>query len=234
MRLARRATANVRLLARGLAALAFPPACLACATALSDDGIPLCPSCLADLDPVDPAALSAHLSPAATLDSAWAAWYYDPDGPLGALFHAIKYGHRPRYARLLGRALAPRVALPPGTDALLPIPLTRVRFLERGYNQAEELARGLGETLGLPVHPDLLRRAAFIRSQTRLGRGARRANVAHAFDAAPEAAGLHLVLVDDVVTTGATASACVRALRQAGVRTNAVLVLTSARPHRPG
>lgn len=211
----RRVRATLHALGRGLTALAFPPACVACAAALDGEGLPLCPACLAALDDVPPGALAAHLAPIARLDAAHAAWRYDPDGPLGALFHEVKYGHRPRYARLLGRALATR--LPAFTaDALVPVPLTRARYLERGYNQAEEIARGLGEVLALPVCPGLLRRGAFTRSQTRLGRGARQANVAHAFAAAPDAHACHLVLVDDVVTTGATTGAAADTLRAAG------------------
>ncbi len=223
-RVLRGAFAVVRTAARGLAAVAYPPACASCGTLLpSPDALPLCAACALDLDDADADALLAHiLGPDAAdadappaLDAAWARWRYDADGPLAPLLHTLKYGHRPRIGRQLGAVLAPARALDPAA-LLVPLPLTRQRELERGYNQAEEIARGLASETGLTVASALLARGRFMRSQTHLDRADRRANVAHAFAAADEVAGRSVVLVDDIVTTGATALAAARALRDAG------------------
>ena len=217
----------VRTAARGLAAIAYPPACASCGTLLPSPGaLPLCAACALDLDDADADALLAHILRPGTaaaaaddgppaLDAAWARWRYDADGPLAPLLHTLKYGHRPRIGRQLGATLAPALALDPAA-LLVPLPLTRQRWLERGYNQAEEIARGLAAETGLAVQPDLLARGRFVRSQTHLDRADRHANVAHAFAAADEVAGHSIVLVDDIVTTGATALAAARALRDAG------------------
>ena len=126
----------------------------------------------------------------------------------------LKYGQRPRYGRLLGRSLA---ALDlPDVDALVPLPLHRTRFLERGYNQSEEIALGLAEVRALPCCADLLARTVATATQTTRTRAGRAENLAGAFAASPEAAGLRLLLVDDVVTTGATARAAAAALADAG------------------
>lgn len=202
---------------RGLASVVFPNACLGCGAHVGEGALPLCTDCLFEVDDADPAALAVHLAASgAPLDGAWAAWRYRTDGPLAPVVHAIKYGHRPALARRLGAHLAPSAPALPEDAVLVPLPLTRRRWLERGYNQAEEIARGVSDATGHAVRPDLLARAAFVRSQTRLDRAARRENVAHAFTTAPDVAARSIVLVDDVVTTGATASAAAVALHEAG------------------
>lgn len=204
----------------GLLDLVYPPACLACHARTATPDALLCPACADTLADADPDELRATLCADGALDGAFARWRYAPDGPLGPLLHALKYGQRPRYGRLLGRSLA-TLGLPPA-DALVPLPLHRARWLDRGYNQSEEIALGLVEALaadgetGLALRPALLRRAHATTSQTRQDRAGRATNVAHAFDAAPEAEGLRLLVVDDVVTTGATAHSAARALKDAG------------------
>lgn len=114
-------------------------------------------------------------------------------------------------------------------DALVPVPLHSVKGRERGFNQAERLARRLGEALGLPVHARLLKRALPTPSQTRLSRTQRAENMRRAFALrrAERLGGGTFVLVDDVFTTGATTSACAKLLLKAGAER--VLVWTVAR-----
>jgi ComF family protein len=115
--------------------------------------------------------------------------------------------------------------------ALVPVPLARTRERERGFNQSALLARALGARWGLPVHERAVERTRVTASQTRLTPGERRGNVSGAFRVAPGAGaalrGAHVVLVDDVVTTGATMNACAAALCAGGVRI--VSYLTFAR-----
>ena len=137
------------------------------------------------------------------------------------VIHRYKY-HRalwfePFLADLLVQRAAPVLASETW-DWLVPVPLHPVKEREREFNQAERLARRLGAATGIRVHRRLLRRMAPTRTQTLLSREERLENVRNAFAALPDARleGERLVLVDDVLTTGATTSACAGALRRAG------------------
>jgi ComF family protein len=98
----------------------------------------------------------------------------------------------------------------------VPVPLSRRRRIERGYDQAALLARGLSRAAGLPLLAGALRRLRDAPPQVGLTRSERCANAAGAFAAGPAVRGRAVALVDDVITTGATADACARALREAG------------------
>jgi ComF family protein len=143
------------------------------------------------------------------------------DGSLRLLVHELKYRGRRRVAsRLAGLLLeepAVRRLLTPGAE-LVPVPLHPRRRRERGFNQAELLAAALARGSGLAVAPGVLVRRKDTSPQAGLSSAARRRNVSGAFAVRqrPKVVGRTLVLVDDVSTTGATAVACARALRQAG------------------
>jgi ComF family protein len=135
--------------------------------------------------------------------------------------HAFKFGGRRALAVPLGDLLVETAAgsLPAGApDLLLPVPLHPRRQRTRGFNQAGLLARRLGRSHGWPVREDVLVRTVATPSQTELDAAGRRANVRGAFRLRRPAAvaGRHVVLVDDVLTTGATLSECARCLRAAG------------------
>ncbi len=119
-------------------------------------------------------------------------------------------------------------------EAVVPVPLTPEKEAQRGYNQSLLLAREIARGLGIPCLPDALCRVEDTLSQTRLNRTERLANVAEAF--APGRAdvrGKTLLLTDDVLTTGATAEACSRALLKAGARAVYVVTAAAAGFHRP-
>ena len=152
-----------------------------------------------------------------------------------AAIHALKYGRRTPVAVPLAALLAERGGplLPadpdggPAFDAVVPVPLHPARLAERGFNQAELLAAPCAAAWGRPLLRRALARVRATQPQTELDADARRQNVAGAFAARrpAEVAGRRLLLVDDVLTTGATAWAAARALRESGAAAVGVLVL---------
>jgi ComF family protein len=152
---------------------------------------------------------------------------------------AFKHGARPDLARVLGRALAARLErrvpdFAAEAPLVVPVPLHRIRRWERGYDQARLLAERVGGDLGLAVAP-LLRRVRPTEVQGSLGAPSRRANVAGAFSVRPPRrwwtrglSGRSVWLVDDVATSGATASECARVLRRLGAARVGLLALARA------
>ena len=198
---------------------------------------PICAGCLARLERADPEAVQAQLDRLPdvrhALDHAFVVWHFDKGGALQRVQHALKYGNRPRYGIALGRvAGAVYAERHAGTPAcVLPIPLHRTRYLERGYNQSAMLATGIAQTLGADVREEALMRCRATRSQTSFARSKRWTNVEGAFVVPnPEAVSGHSVLlVDDVLTTGATALAAAQALKEAGAAKVYLLALALAR-----
>ena len=140
--------------------------------------------------------------------------------------HADRIDGAATFAGWMARAGAELVA---GADVVAPVPLHRWRLVRRRYNQAAILANAIGHLRGKRVVPDLLVRRRATPSQGHLGRSQRHRNVAGAFALHPSRAqaakGARILLVDDVLTTGATAEACARTLRNAGAKAVDLLVL---------
>lgn len=238
------AAASAAIVAAGLRDMLTPPACplsgepvegtgVIAAAAWSDLAFiddPVCDRCGApfahDFGPG--AVCAACIAEPPDFDSARAAVVYGESAH--KLIVSFKYSDRtdltPLFARWLARAGAPLLA----PDVLLvPAPLHRSRLLSRRYNQAAALANALARLTGLAVEPMLLKRTRATPPQASLPREARRRNVAGAFavrrEKAAIAAGRRIILIDDVLTTGATLSASARALKKAGAANVAALVI---------
>jgi ComF family protein len=230
----------------------LPPRCLGCGVVVEEPGA-LCTSCWEkaafivppqcarcglpfELAPAGPEEIecAACIAEPPHFDRARAVMRYD-QGARGLVLrfkHADATHAAPGYARWMARAGAELLA---GCELIVPVPLHRWRLLWRRYNQSALLALALGRVAGRPVAPDLLVRRRPTPSQGRLDRARRFANVAGAFSMRPgrkrEVAGRRVLLVDDVMTTGATAGECARVLKKAGAAS--VDVLTLARVVRP-
>lgn len=207
---------------------AFPSRCAGCRA----EGPPLCATCgraldaRLDLPPGIPLGLPGDI-PAPLLQLDWCAPFR---GVVRDALHGLKYGGERRLAEPLGQAVARRWAMAGrGGDLLVHVPVHRDRERRRGYDQAAWIARAAAGHLGLPWAPALTRQRATT-AQFDLDRELRASNVAGAFavlDREASVAGRWVVLVDDVMTTGATLSACAVALLQAGAV--AVSAITVAR-----
>ena len=201
--------------------LVFPPHCVGCGRA----GVALCGRCLRDLPRLEPpvcARCGLSLTTGHTCDwphrhlDAVRSWFAF-DGVAREAVHALKYGRLTSLARPLAELTAAALRdAPAPADALVAVPLHRARERERGYNQAELLARYLAPQLGLPLE-HWVRRARPTPQQARAATAEqRRENVRGAFSAEGVHPGARVLALDDVCTTGATLDDCARALKEGG------------------
>ena len=237
---------------RRLLDLVLPPVCMACGTPVATPH-GLCATCWSWLRPIErpycarlgipfgydlgEGALSAEaIASPPVFDRARAAVLYEEVAR--DLVQGLKYRDRTELVRLIGgmTARAGR-ELTAEADVIVPLPLHRVRLWRRKFNQAAMIAREVGRLCAVPVELDALRRIRATRPQVGLGEREREENVRGAFRV--EASRRHLiegrrvVLVDDVLTTGATASAATRALRRAGAARVDVLTFARVAPGGP-
>ena len=201
--------------------LLFPPKCPFCQKILAEPRAPVCPECRPGLPWLEGAAAERQVD--------FADGCFSPLAYRGTVPQAV---HRYKFSRVraLGKPFAALMTqclsdrLPEGADLLCWAPLSKKRLRERGFDQAELLAREVGRLLSVPAGPALKK----VRDTS-----ARRANAQGAYSLLPGAGltGRRVVLVDDVVTSGATLSACAALLRQAGAERVYCLTLAQARSH---
>jgi len=205
----------------------WPPACPLCLRGTADV---LCDDCRAQVAVLAEEERSVAI---VGVDAAFACVPYEE--PLRRLLVQAKYGRNPHPLTALARLLDERLPGPEcigQPDLVVPIPLSRARRRRRGYDQVAPLAQAVGKRLGRPVRSCLVRRSGGD-SQAGLSRTARRRNLKGRFRARP-VAGRAVLLIDDVVTTGATLEAAAAALRAAGARTIIALCLFKTREGAPG
>jgi ComF family protein len=215
-------TDNCRLVT-GLSHMLFPQLCPGCSKPLVEGEEVLCIACLSALPETGFHSLPGNdaekvFSGRVPFVRATSFAYFTPDGLVQHLVHALKYQGKREVGDFLGRLLGQRLAgchWGSTVDMVVAVPLHKAKEEERGYNQSFHIAAGIAGALGRPVAANVLHRTRATESQTHKTRTERVSNMAGAFaaDAATIPPGTHILLCDDVLTTGATLEACALALQ---------------------
>lgn len=195
--------------------LLFPPKCVLCRQLLKNGEIDLCRACRTDAPEYPNKKINIRF-----LDSFAAVWYYE--GNVRGSLLRFKFRNARSYAVSYGRILAMKLLseYPDGFDVLTWVPVSRLRRLRRGYDQVELLAKAVGGELGMTPVPTL-NKIRNNRPQSRLkDPAARKANVlgVYRLQEGAEVQGKRVLLLDDILTTGATAGECARVLMTAGAK----------------
>lgn len=225
---------------RPLVEFIYPPMCFVCESLLAGSDSRVCPACWSTIEPVtvhdlpyqetrrrlsggaSPHEVNAHPPGGEDVDLI-SLYYFEKEGTLQSIIHQLKYGGMwslgVELGRKLGEELRGRMSVS-SIDAMIPVPLHATKMRERGYNQSEYIARGIHQVTDIPVSSSLLRRHKYTSSQTQLTVAERMENVGDAFSlnkrGPADLEGKTFILVDDVITTGATIKACARVLMEGG------------------
>ncbi len=207
---------------KDMSRMIFPLTCEVCGTALVEGERVLCLGCMAAMPGVDcdpDSDLARRLSATVMVEKVAAMFAYRRDTSYARVLQKSKYNHRPDIDYDLAREFAARL-LPKGffndIDVVLAVPMHYMKKLRRGFNQAEEIARGVAETAGLEIMDNLVAVRPH-KTQTRRNIAGRLKNAegVYAVVYPDELRGKHVLLVDDIITTGATLMSCCDALRDA-------------------
>ena len=204
----------------------YPPLCLSCQRLLQRGSDYVCPHCWNSIQVATRESplfveTSDKLAASGVVDGLVSLYVFEKEGVFQRIVHNLKYAGVQALGLELGRRLG-RLVIEDGirADAIVPVPLHRRKFRERGYNQAELIARGVSEVSEIPVRCDLVRRKKYTKTQTVLSIDERRVNMKEAFEVAPlrksEIRDKKFLVIDDVITTGSTLIACAATLRAAG------------------
>lgn len=213
----------IRQYATDLFDLFYPNICLACSQKLLKNETVICFHCESDLPQTNHYSnaknnLMKRFSGRVTLNAAVALYTFNKGSSVQHLLHQLKYRGRKDVGEHIGKILGNKLnledAIIKNIDLIIPVPLHWKKLKSRGYNQCDPFAQGLSETLNVPFITDAVERIHENISQTKKKRFDRWGNVAEIFSIKDklQLTGKHILLVDDVVTTGATAEACLQTI----------------------
>ena len=202
--------------------LLFPRYCKVCRRRLAHNEQHLCVSCLLELprthyERTPNNLLMQHFMEWPEVVAATSYFYYDKEGRYSSLIHHLKYYDHPEVGTYLGRLAATELRASgffEGIDLIIPVPLSKNKLRKRGYNQCDYIAQGISQIIGADLHTHCIERTVNTDTQTRKSRSERWKNTEKIFQVTHANAlkGKHILLVDDVATTGATLHACTSAI----------------------
>ena len=203
----------------------LPRFCPSCRNKLATDENTVCDTCLSKLKLVDPEFIKSEYQrkyESKKIISGFVSQYiFEKDKELQHIIHSLKYERKFHIGKYLGENLA-RVFSPQlqnwGINLIIPIPLHTLKKAERGFNQSDYLAKGISKGTGIPINARIVKRARYTQSQTTMTLREREENIEDAFKVrkTENLKGKNVLLVDDVMTTGATINECGKVLLDAG------------------
>jgi len=199
----------------------IPRVCLHCCKEKCSSDKLLCDDCQSKLKIVSQEMLldkfEKSFSKGNTLNGVYSLYLFQKDSPIQTLLHELKYQNKLSIGNILGYRFAQYFKSNPdlkSIDAIIPIPLHKVKKAERGYNQSYYFAKGISKYLGCKVDTKIIKRNRFTISQTHLSKDEREENIKEAFSVNKRIPYNNILLVDDVITTGSTISACAKEIRK--------------------
>lgn len=207
--------------------LIFPNLCCACGTSLVQQEKLLCISCIYQFPYTDfhldrDNKLAKQFWGRVNISSASAFLFFTQKSKVQKLMHQLKYNNRPEIGIELGRLygnILKAESRYSNIEAIIPVPLHPKKQKKRGYNQSEQFAIGLSQSLGKPINNQVIKRVKFAESQTSMNRSMRHENMKTVFKANKNNIPLNnVLLVDDTITTGATLEACAIELQNIGIK----------------
>lgn len=203
----------------------LPAYCTGCSKKLTRDERLICENCLKSILPASPERINSEcerkFKPTGYISDFFSPFIFETDSTIQNIIHSIKYSKKFYAGKLLGEKIA--IAIKSKLDywkidLIIPVPLHHLKKAERGYNQSDFIAKGLSKSARIPVSNRIIKRVRFTESQTKLGLKERERNVAGAFKVRNKKAiaGKNILLVDDVITTGATINECAKVLKENG------------------
>lgn len=212
----------------------FPPHCIVCESGLYQGETDVCMTCLSTLPLVNegyaPDSLYLRLSVELRPSFVWAYLQFESKNKTQKILHAIKYGDSPDIAVRLAAIWADRIKeslVQANIDVIMPIPLHKSKLRKRGYNQATKIAEGIQKVIGLEIEESVLyrKRNLFVQAQSKRIKRFENVKLVYAIKNIEKIKGKHILLVDDVLTTGATLEACGMLLKNAGAAKVSVALL---------
>lgn len=209
---------------RDLLHLIYPQQCIICDVETNLSDLSICPICISELNYThfekytEPTPLDKIFWGRIPLQASYALLRFKKAGNTQQLLHELKYKNNPEVGVYFGKEIGTQLLNIPAfsdADALVPVPLHARKKFIRGYNQAAVISKGIAATSQIPLREDILKRTSFTESQTKKNRNSRWENMQNRFQIKRKKSTSfnHLILVDDVVTTGSTLETCLRILK---------------------
>ena len=206
----------------------YPPVCISCNRPLTEGSQKICQNCWRAIPALSKdhslyQKTRAKLLAEGCIDDLISCYVFESDGPFQHIIHALKYQEYKSFGIELGKQIGGLVLdWNLEIDIIVPVPLHRIKHRERGFNQSEFIAQGISWIVGKPIIANAVRRKRHTQTQTELDLEDRYKNMKDAFETLPNTSkklyGKICLLVDDVITTGATTNSCARVILASGAK----------------